>query len=84
MRYTVNWKKFEFKTFVLKNFCESLTPRILHASIFNQLQLNVHTYVSSRVMDDIIETPYGLETQRKLLLNPRHCHVIMHTMVWLQ
>ena len=43
---------FEFKTFVLKYFHESLTLRILRALVFNRLQLNTHACVSSRVMDD--------------------------------
>ena len=37
---------------MLKNFRESVAPRILHTSIFNRLQLNTHACVSSRVMDD--------------------------------
>ena len=48
----VHVKKFEFKTFKLKNFPESRTPRILCTLIFNSLQLNPHVCVSSRVMDD--------------------------------
>ena len=45
-------KKFEFNTFVVKEFDESLTLRILHASIFNRFQLSKHACVLSRVMYD--------------------------------
>ena len=43
-------KKLEFNTFVLKEFHETLTPRILHTSIFNRFQLSTHACVLSRVM----------------------------------
>ena len=51
--HTVNRKSLcEFNTFVLKEFHESLTPRILRASIFNRFQLSTHACVLSRVMDN--------------------------------
>ena len=43
-------KKLEFNIFVLKEFHESLTLRLLHASIFNRFQLSTHACVLSRVM----------------------------------
>ena len=36
-----------------------------------------HFALSRSVQTQIIETPYGLETQRKLLFNARHGHVII-------
>ena len=45
-------KKLEFNTFVLKEFHETLTPRILRASIFNRFQLSTHACVLSRIMDN--------------------------------
>ena len=43
---------FEFNTFVLKEFHESLTLRVLHALIFSRFRLSMHACVLSRVMDN--------------------------------
>ena len=45
-------KKFKFKTFVVKNFRESPTQRIVRLLIFSRLQSNAHACVLRTVMDD--------------------------------
>ena len=43
-----------------------------------------HFYFVTSFVIRLIETPYGLETQCKLLFNPQHSHVIMHKNIRLQ